>query len=200
MAAGSDLALPRYSLIVSHFLSFFLSLLSFCRQPWSKLAILGSMFKFAWFPAGSVVVREGDVATTFFVICDGSVEVSKALPAAAAAAAAGRKRASGGGGGGGAADPDSESVVVLDILGRSSYFGEMALVKATPRLATVRCREDCLFLTVTNEQFGKFAQIAPDAVESFGSLVTHRTANMLRSIPFFAENIVENKVSERASG
>ena len=199
------------SLSLSCRLSF--SLLS--PQPWSKLSILGSMFKFESYAAGDFVVREGEIGRTFYVVCDGSVEVTKTVHSAR----------------------HGEQTVVLDVLGRSCWFGEVALSRSTIRLATVRCREDCLFLSVTKgarnthtnaaalrflavrlgprcivahsstllfcsllEQFDKFCAIAPDCADTFSSLVTHRTANMLRSIPFFAANIIENKVSAATRG
>jgi CRP-like cAMP-binding protein len=139
-------------------------------KPWSKLGILGSMFQFEHFTAGEIVVKEGEIGDKFFVIVDGKAEVTKMVH-----------------------NGGKDEIVVLDQLSKNAYFGELSLLSSSIRTATVTCKEDCLFLTVTKEKFNKFLQIAPDIVDHFSSLVTHRTANLLRSIDFFVNNIKENK-------
>lgn len=66
----------------------------------------------------------------FYVIVDGAVEVSKIV-----------HRSNG-----------QRETIILEVLEKDCWFGEIALIKETVRLATVTCREDCLFLTVTKDK------------------------------------------------
>ncbi len=99
-------------------------------KPWSKLGILGSMFVYESYSTGSVVCREGEVGNKFYVIVDGMVEVVKQIYT----------------------DRGEEIEFVIDVLTKGSWFGEIALMKEAPRLASVKCKENCLFLTVTKER------------------------------------------------
>lgn len=47
-------------------------------KPWSKLALLGSLFKFKQFADGDVVCREGEFSTGFYIIANGRCRVSVA--------------------------------------------------------------------------------------------------------------------------
>ena len=75
------------------------------------------------FKAGDVVVREGEVGVAFYIIEKGRVEVVKDL-----------------------GTPQEQ---VLDTMGSSSFFGEMALFDNHVRSASIRATEDtrCLVLT-----------------------------------------------------
>ncbi|MBL8437910.1 MAG: cyclic nucleotide-binding domain-containing protein [Zoogloeaceae bacterium] len=73
------------------------------------------------FPAGTLVIREGDLGDKIYVIEAGRVEVVKALG-------------------------DDERV--LKVLGPGECFGEMALLDISPRSATVRAMEDCRALEI----------------------------------------------------
>jgi CRP-like cAMP-binding protein len=139
-------------------------------RPWSKLNILGSMFDFEFLPTGAVVIREGEVGDKFYVIVDGSVEISKAITG-----------------------PQGTKVIRLEVLQKNAWFGEIALLRECKRLATITCLEDCLFLTVTKEKFNRFMEVAPDIVDHFSALVTYHTVNFLKHIPLFTKNLHENK-------
>ncbi len=81
------------------------------------------------FGKDDVVFREGDVGDCFFLIIDGSVEVTKTL-----------------------SDGRNE---VMATLKHGDYFGEMALLDGDPRSATVTALEDTKLLEVRNSQFIK---------------------------------------------
>jgi CRP-like cAMP-binding protein len=99
----------------------------------------------AHFEADEVIVREGDRADRLYVVVDGEVEVVR----------------------GGAAAP-------LAVLGRGDSFGEIALVKGSPRTATVRSRTPVNVLTVERETFhGLFAHV-PQLRRIFERLVEER--------------------------
>lgn len=69
----------------------------------------------AYYHTGDTIVRQGDVATNFYVIEKGEVEVVRTSPEA----------------------PDGE---VLSVLSAGNFFGEAALMNNTPRAASVRAR------------------------------------------------------------
>ena len=75
------------------------------------------------FKAGDVIVREGEVGVAFYIIEKGRVEVVKDL-----------------------GTPEEQ---VLDTMGPSSFFGEMALFDNHVRSASIRALEEtrCLVLT-----------------------------------------------------
>ncbi|MCP4040846.1 MAG: ATP-binding cassette domain-containing protein [Gammaproteobacteria bacterium] len=77
--------------------------------------------------AGQIVFREGDEGTKFFVIVRGSVEVIKQI--------------------------DTPEEKLLAVIQDGEYFGEIALIRSTPRIATVRTRSVCTLLSLTRNQF-----------------------------------------------
>ncbi len=79
------------------------------------------------FAPGEVVVKEGDEAVSFYVVCQGQLEVVKGL---------GRK---------------GEKVV--GVLNRGDFFGEMALLDGYPRATSVRAASDCECLILTRWDF-----------------------------------------------
>ncbi len=76
------------------------------------------------FPAGALIIREGDVGDKFYLIRTGSVEISRGSPA---------KR--------------------LATLGEGDFFGEMALLTGQPRNATAQALEDTELYTLSQQQF-----------------------------------------------
>ena len=77
--------------------------------------------------AGQIVFKEGDAPDGLYYICDGTVEVSRLETQ-------GQAR-------------------VLSELGEGSVFGEMAIVNAAPRNATVTTKTDCGFCVITPNNF-----------------------------------------------
>lgn len=79
------------------------------------------------FTPGDLLVKEGDEAVAFFVVCEGQLEAVKGL---------GRK---------------GERVV--GTLNPGDFFGEMALLDGYPRAAAVRAATDCECLVLTRWDF-----------------------------------------------
>jgi len=52
-------------------------------------------------------------------------------------------------------------------LGAGSYFGEIALVRESDRVATVTCVTRCVLLSISQEGFNKFFLEAPEAIADF---------------------------------
>jgi ATP-binding cassette, subfamily B, bacterial len=98
--------------------------------------------------AGQPVISEGEPGSLFYLIARGLVTVSKA-------------------------GPDGEPVEVAR-LGDGDQFGELALLNDSPRGATVTARTDCLFLTLTREQFRELLRMTPDVREMVERIANER--------------------------
>jgi CRP-like cAMP-binding protein len=87
------------------------------------------------FGAGEVIVREGELATRFYIITAGEVEVVEQGPGG--------------------------SEVPLRRLGPGAYFGEIALLRGGYRTATVRALTDTLALSIARQDFNTLATHLP---------------------------------------
>jgi CRP-like cAMP-binding protein len=88
------------------------------------------------FPQGSLVVREGAVEDTIFLIGSGSVQV--VLP------------------------EKGGNETSLSILPKGEIFGEMAVLDKRPRSATVKANENCILLEIKGQEFLKILADHPD--------------------------------------
>ena len=86
--------------------------------------------------AGTVVIRQGDPADRFYVIADGRAEVTQLA-------------------GAGAPPP------VLRQLGPDDVFGELGLLNAAPRSATVTATTDGLLLALDGADFLEMVRAGP---------------------------------------
>ncbi|HVM27678.1 MAG TPA: cyclic nucleotide-binding domain-containing protein [Mycobacteriales bacterium] len=80
--------------------------------------------------AGTVLCREGEAGSEFFVLESGTVRVS----------ARGQQ---------------------LAVLGPGSFFGELALLDAGPRTATVTAEEECTVLVLSRQEFAAVLEDEP---------------------------------------
>jgi ATP-binding cassette, subfamily B, bacterial len=86
------------------------------------------------YPTGRVVVQEGDMGNRMFIIVRGKVEVVR----------------------------DSEQGPLRSaVLEAGDYFGEIALLRAVPRTATVRTLLPSVFLTINRTEFDLLMERAP---------------------------------------
>jgi signal transduction histidine kinase len=85
---------------------------------------------------GDVIIREGDVGESIFLIGSGSVEVVL----------------SGGDG----------QTIVLSVLPSGETFGEMGLFERRPRCATVRACKPCVILEIKGEDLRRLAEARPE--------------------------------------
>ena len=79
------------------------------------------------FTPGDLLVKEGDEAVAFFVVCEGQLEVVKGL--------------------------GQKGERVVGTLNPGDFFGEMALLDGFPRGAGVRAATDCECLVLTRWDF-----------------------------------------------
>ena len=94
------------------------------------------------FKPGDVVVREGEAGVAFYIIDKGRVEVVRGL-----------------------GSPDEQ---VLDVMGPTSFFGEMALFDNHVRSASIRALEETRCLVLTKWDFN--AELAQNSHIAFAML------------------------------
>jgi CRP-like cAMP-binding protein len=88
------------------------------------------------FALGESLVKEGDDATTFYVLCSGDAEVVKGL--------------------------DGNGGKVIGHLTAGDFFGEMALLDEFPRSASVRATSDCECLVLARWDFVGLIRTSPE--------------------------------------
>ncbi len=95
-------------------------------------------------PAGETIVRAGGPADKFFVVVDGEVEMS--------------------------ADDGSTPVV----LGPGQFFGEMSILRDTPRVSTLRARTDATLLAMERDEFRGMVAQALSTTAGFDRVIAAR--------------------------
>ena len=83
---------------------------------------------------GDIIVQEGSTGREMYVIQAGKVQVSKSM---------------------------GSTVIVLATLGEGEVFGEMSLIDAQPRSATVRALGETRVITIDHESFLRRVRSAP---------------------------------------
>lgn len=132
-------------------------------KPWSKLGLLGALFRFEDYAANEFVFFQEDRAEKFYVIVDGRVDVLMKD------------------------EDDGESQIPIDHLSSNAWFGEMALLFDTPRTSSIKCRTNSTFLTLSRHNFEKLQKICPELHMEFNKLVEKRVATTLKNFGFFRE-------------
>jgi len=87
------------------------------------------------FPAGSVIIREGEAGDSMFVICEGEVEVTKRLGLMLDG------------------ETPRERMIVRLKAEDGVSFGEMSLLEIEPRSATVTAFTDCHLMEMARGDF-----------------------------------------------
>jgi CRP-like cAMP-binding protein/Zn-dependent protease len=96
--------------------------------PEDSLSDLAGRVRLRSFSPGQLIVRQGERAEAFFVVRSGSLEVFEI-------------------------DPASQNERVLRVLGRGESFGELAVVQASVRTASVRALEDSEVFEIDRSTF-----------------------------------------------
>jgi len=112
----------------------------FSAIPDDKYALLASLSTIEERQPDEIIFSEGDVGRTFYILAHGEVEVSIVKDG---------------------------KTITLPRMGPGRYFGEIALVRDTPRTATVKTLTRCVILSITKENFDKFFEEVPEAVADF---------------------------------
>jgi len=98
--------------------------------------------------AGSVIVRQGAPADKFFIVVDGSVEVVH--------------------------EEDGQPSRPLTVLRSGEFFGEIAILRETPRSATVRALTPTTLLAMDRETFRGLVAQALGTTQDFGAVIQER--------------------------
>jgi ATP-binding cassette subfamily B protein len=115
----------------------------------SALTVLAKAFVTERFPAGRLLVQEGDPGDKFYILVRGTVEVTRA---------------------GAEAAPERKIAVLQD----GDFFGEMALLGSVPRNASVRALAECVCLTLARGQFLDFLNQMPALRETILDIAATR--------------------------
>ncbi len=87
------------------------------------------------FPAGQVIIQEGDPGDSLFIMVSGEVEITKRLTLVLDE------------------DTPKERVMIRLKAEDGVYFGEMSLLESDPRSATVTALSDCRLLELYQKDF-----------------------------------------------
>ena len=123
--------------------------------PEEFLRRLAAVSELIEFPAGTVIVRQGDPATAFFAVTRGTLEVSQEEQ--------GRARP-------------------IASLHQGQFFGEMALLRQGARLATVRATDDAECLVLEKTAFDKELHRDPNAAAVLATRMARRVAGYRRHV------------------
>jgi hypothetical protein len=103
----------------------------------SELAAIASVTEEVDYPAGEIVIKEGESGETMFLIIKGEVSVIKG------------------------AGKEGEREIELARIGTGDYFGEMALFEDAVRSATIRTAEEARFLILHKQEFTEIVRGYP---------------------------------------
>lgn len=109
----------------------------------------------AIFPAGSLLMTEGDYGTSMFALVEGSVAVTLA-----------GKRG------------DEHGVATLT---GGDIVGEMSLLTGARRSATVMATTEVVAIEITKVDIEELLARAPDLIDSFGAVLTRRRTELDRA-------------------
>jgi len=105
------------------------------------------------------VFHKGSNADRFYIILQGAVDVCLESKA-----------------------EDASQKQRIDHLEEGCYFGEIALLEETERTATVVCTKQTVLLTITNQKFRKFLQIAPELKSVIDGMIHRRKRTLSRGL------------------
>lgn len=132
------------------------------------LESLSAQLKTENFERGQRVVTKGEPGDRMYIIASGRVEVTSENPQGERAR--------------------------LAVLGEGEYFGEIALLQGTPRIATIETLTPCRMLVLEDADFQRLLQNVPGMRERMMAVVDQR-ASAMRKLNEFGE--VESEITLR---
>ena len=92
------------------------------------------------YPSLADICREGEEGTTLYVLAQGEVDII--------------------------VHAEDRQEILIDSIGPGTYFGEMAFLGETTRMATIRTRTPCRMLSIEEEDFMAIAQTNPSLLRT----------------------------------
>lgn len=117
------------------------------------------------YPAGTIIIREGDEPDKFYIITRGIVKVLH--------------------------QPPDGLEEVIDELGPGDYFGEVGMVRRSRRMASVRAHTDVDVMAMDYQTFTNWMTSAPEVAEEIDAVIEERLLNASE----MPEPLTEDKAS-----
>lgn len=108
------------------------------RDNWEGLSALGKIMELKKYPAGHILIEEGQLGDEFYVLIEGQASIYKKTP-----------------------DGDVYKVFILK-QEMTPALGEGGLIEPEPRSATVTLDVESRFLVLTRDGFSQFCKDHPD--------------------------------------
>ena len=143
----------------------------FCNLSPSQLDSIGSHLAIRVVEKGDVIVRQGDVADTIFIIVAGQVKVYIHD------------------------DQESEREVIVSTLGAGDFFGEIAMFDHEPRTANVAATERTHLQMLSFASFQRIIEQSPDMARKVMSTLAARLRHADRQIGTLALMNISSRVS-----
>ncbi len=105
-----------------------------------ELQAILKIARFQTYPAGAVIIHEGEAGTSMFIMREGEVDITKRLSLVLDE------------------EVPRERIIIRLKADEGVCFGEMALLENEPRSATVTAATDCRLLEITREDFLRLIQ------------------------------------------
>jgi len=115
--------------------------------PQAEVETVAAKLQTVTVPAGDVIVRQGAPADKFFIIVEGEVEVVH--------------------------EQDGQARQ-LATLGDGQFFGEMAILRDTPRMATVRATKDTTLFAMERDSFRSLVAQSMGTTQDFDKVIQQR--------------------------
>ncbi len=126
------------------------------------------------FPAGVVIIRQGDMPDKFYIISNGRVEVIEQQ-----------------------ADGIEKFIAMLQA---GDYFGEIGLMRQAPRNATVRALTDVDVMAMDHSTFVRWLESSPVIQEELEALVRSRTGPLQMPATGVTDKLSSKKKRKRQTG
>ncbi len=143
----------------------------FCNLSPSQLESIGSHLAFRVFEKGNVIVRQGEVADTIFIIVAGQVKVYIHD------------------------DHDGNKEVIVSTLGAGDFFGEIAMFDKEPRSANVAATERTHVQMLSFAAFQRVIEQSPDMGRRVMATLAARLRHADRQIGTLALMNISSRVS-----
>ncbi|MDQ7001083.1 MAG: cyclic nucleotide-binding domain-containing protein [Ghiorsea sp.] len=119
---------------------------------------LAQKFGLSFFHDGDLIIKEGDVESTFYLVRSGKVRISTK-----------DKK-----------DPNKE--ILLGSLGEGSFFGEVSMLTSKPRTASAEAIGSVELLTLTRDKFDAIAKDFPTVRKVVEAYLKQRVMNTIKTL------------------